>query len=312
MNHDLYKTIEELKETLSSIDSARKQVSDTVSAYAKTQTGIENYVEKLSGIEEGMEDLINRLVENESAIEQQSSSALDDLRRACQEITDKTQTTHESIVKTFTEKLNERLTRMEDSVTAFDDTITKTEGIATKLYSDLTDKSKATQEAIAQSFSESVNAKLEEMDRQISTFAEAVKHLETLGDGFRKTSDDVVSNVKTIETIRQELATSQQEQDTVLSHIEGKTTTLAKASEAQLKLLISDMSKSSASLQESLDKAKSEQVSHRQAIEKSIQELRADSTRAQIDLESKVGTNRVISVATLVLLVVLLVLQFVI
>ena len=63
MNNNLYQTIEELKNTLENIDSARKQVSDTVAAYSATQSGVQDYVDKLCGIESALKqfkDYINR------------------------------------------------------------------------------------------------------------------------------------------------------------------------------------------------------------------------------------------------------------
>ena len=43
-NNTLFKTIEQLKETLTDISSARQQVTDTVTAYALTQKEIHSYI----------------------------------------------------------------------------------------------------------------------------------------------------------------------------------------------------------------------------------------------------------------------------
>lgn len=90
MNNDLYQTIEELKDTLANIDSARKQVSDTIAAYSETQNGIQNYVEKLDGIESGLKKLIFLLQNNKVIIEQQASSAVANLQTTCNIIAEKT------------------------------------------------------------------------------------------------------------------------------------------------------------------------------------------------------------------------------
>ena len=78
-NNELFKTIEQLKETLAEISSARQQVSDTVSAYAQTQTEIHSYAKHLMEIENVLSKLISLLQNNEVTIEQQSSSVISNL-----------------------------------------------------------------------------------------------------------------------------------------------------------------------------------------------------------------------------------------
>ena len=91
MNNDLYQTIEELKNTLVNIDSARKQVRDTVAAYSATQSGIQNYVDKLHDIENALKQLVALLQNNKVIIEQQVSSAIVNLQTTCTEITTRIQ-----------------------------------------------------------------------------------------------------------------------------------------------------------------------------------------------------------------------------
>ena len=89
-NNELFKTIEQLKETLAEISSARQQVSDTVSAYAQTQTEIHSYTKHLMEIENVLSKLISLLQNNEVTIEQQSSSVVSNLKKSCDTILSKT------------------------------------------------------------------------------------------------------------------------------------------------------------------------------------------------------------------------------
>lgn len=123
MNNDLYQTIEELKNTLANIDSARKQVSDTVDAYSKTQIDIQNYVEKLIDIENGLKKIIVLLQNNKVIIEQQVSSAIDKLQNTCNIIAEKNKENQETISRSFFENLNSKLKEMESQVNAFDNSV---------------------------------------------------------------------------------------------------------------------------------------------------------------------------------------------
>lgn len=129
MNNDLYQTIEELRDTLLNIDSARKQVSDTVAAYSETQNGIQNYVEKLDGIENGLQKLILLLQNNKAIIEQQASSAVANLEAACDEIAEKNKKKQETISRSFFENLNLKLREVESQVNAFDNSVTRAESL---------------------------------------------------------------------------------------------------------------------------------------------------------------------------------------
>lgn len=89
-NNELFKTIEQLKETLAEISSARQQVSDTVSAYAQTQMEIHSYTKNLMEIENVLSKLVSLLQNNEVTIEQQSSSVISNLKKSCDTVLSKT------------------------------------------------------------------------------------------------------------------------------------------------------------------------------------------------------------------------------
>lgn len=82
-NNELFKTIEQLKETLTEVSSARQQVSDTVSAYAQIQAEIRSYTENLIGMENALSGLIALLQNQKADIEEQSESAVSKIRTSC-------------------------------------------------------------------------------------------------------------------------------------------------------------------------------------------------------------------------------------
>ena len=101
-NNTLFKTIEQLKETLTDISSARQQVTDTVTAYALTQKEIHSYAKHLKDIENALAELITLLQNNNTAIEQQTESAVSNLNRSCDQILNKTKSELSNATKKFT------------------------------------------------------------------------------------------------------------------------------------------------------------------------------------------------------------------
>lgn len=198
MNNDLYQTIEELKNTLVNIDSARKQVSDTVAAYSATQSGIQNYVDKLHDIENALKQLVALLQNNKVIIEQQVSSAIVNLQTTCTEIT----------------------TRIQKG-----------------------------QEAMSLSFSEKLSSRIQEIDRQVSVFDNSIKRAESLTKNIKDTSDNVANVVQTIKVMRQELSSSQKEQDVVLSRIEGNVSSLMASCSESVKALNDEINSKATNLQ---------------------------------------------------------------
>lgn len=130
MNNDLYQTIEDLKNTLENIDSARKQVSDTVAAYSATQSGIQDYVDKLCGIESALKQLVALLQNNKVIIEQQASSAISTLQTTCAEIIAKIQKGQENVSLSFSEKLNLGIQEIDRQVNTFDNSVKRAESLA--------------------------------------------------------------------------------------------------------------------------------------------------------------------------------------
>lgn len=267
MNNDLYQTIEELKNTLANIDSARKQVSDTVAAYSATQSGMQDYVDKLCYIENALKQLVSLLQNNKVIIEQQASSAIANLQTTCNEIT----------------------TRIQKE-----------------------------QEAMSLSFSEKLNSRIQEIDRQVSTFDYFVKRAESLAKNIKETSDNVANVVQTIKVIRQELSSSQKEQDVVLDRIEGNVSSLMASCSESTKALNNEINSKATILQNDLGQLKDSNeniiqklANNQHTILKSLDNLKNEISESKAEIEKQAKINRNIGFATLALLLLLVILHFV-
>ena len=267
MNNDLYQTIEELKNTLENIDSARKQVSDTVAAYSATQSGIQNYVDKLCDIENALKQLVTLLQNNKVIIEQQASSAITNLQTTCTEIT----------------------TRIQKG-----------------------------QEAMSLSFSERLSSRIQEIDRQVSTFDNSVKRAESLAKNIKETSDNVANVVQTIKVIRQELSSSQKEQDVVLDRIERNVSSLMASCSESAKALNDEINSKAKILQNDLGQLKDSNeniiqklANNQHTILKSLDNLKNEISESKAEIKKQAKVNRNIGFATLALLLLLVFLHFV-
>ena len=267
MNNNLYQTIEELKNTLENIDSARKQVSDTVAAYSATQSGIQDYVDKLCGIESALKQLVALLQNNKVIIEQQASSAIANLQTTCTEIT---------------AKISEE------------------------------------QEATALSFSERLNSKIQEIDRQVSTFDNSVKRAESLAKNIKEISDNVANVVQTVKVIRQELSFSQNEQDVVLGRIDGNVSSLMSSCSESAKVFNDEINSKAKILRNVLGQLKDSNeniiqklANNQHTILRSLDDLKNEISESKAEIEKRAKTNRNIGFATLALLVLLVFLHFI-
>lgn len=87
-NNELFQTIEQLKNTLSDVASARQQVEDVISAYTHTNTEINSYIENFERIEVTISAIIELLSNNKATIEQQVTSIVSEFKRSCTSIVD--------------------------------------------------------------------------------------------------------------------------------------------------------------------------------------------------------------------------------
>ena len=132
-NNELFKTIEQLKETLAEISSARQQVSDTVSAYAQTQTEIHSYTKNLMEIENVLSKLVSLLQNNEVIIGQQSETAISKLETSCNVVLDRTKVELSTISQKFAENASVNIEGMNKQIEKFSHIIEKTHQLTSKV-----------------------------------------------------------------------------------------------------------------------------------------------------------------------------------
>lgn len=122
-NNELFKSIEQLKETLAEISSARQQVSDTVSAYAQTQKKIHSYTKNLMEIENVLSKLVSLLQNNEVTIKQQSSSVISNLKKSCDTVLSKTEDELTTVSHKFAEDTAANIDSMGKQIEEFNHVI---------------------------------------------------------------------------------------------------------------------------------------------------------------------------------------------
>ena len=125
-NNELFKTIEQLKETLIGISSARQQVSETVAAYAQTQEKVHSYAENLIGIEHALSKLITLLQNNKVVIGQQSIAAISNMESSCDTLLDRTKAELSATSRMFAEHITANLDIMTNEAEKFGNTIKDT------------------------------------------------------------------------------------------------------------------------------------------------------------------------------------------
>lgn len=204
MEKELYKTIEELKDTLSEVSSARKQVSETVNAYAKTQEDIQNYINKLDGVEHCLDELILLLQNNKTVINQQASTAITNLQATCDKVVENTRSKLSEASQLFSEELSSNLRVMSNHVEEFDKAIKKASTLTNEVekmsneVSNLSSSVKYLQQELSDSQKEQNNT-LTHIDNDINSLAENCDRIITLEQevlgGVKTTSNNIIGKV---------------------------------------------------------------------------------------------------------------------
>lgn len=132
-NIELLKTIEQLKETLSDVATARDQVNETVKAYSKTQTEIHFYIENLNQIESAISSLISMLQNNKIIVEQQSINAVDNLKASCDVILNQAKSEFVATSLRFSDETGRSVNSLTTQIERFDHSIDKANTLTNKV-----------------------------------------------------------------------------------------------------------------------------------------------------------------------------------
>lgn len=149
-NNELFKTIERLKESLSEVESARQQVSDTVAAYSGTQKEIGSFVNKLNDIKIALDGLVTLLENHNVVIDKQSVQAVTILNSSCDTIIANADAKLSAATKSFRSSSETSIAKITEQLKLLEETIEKT-GTLKKEITALTTSVKALQEEFSSS-----------------------------------------------------------------------------------------------------------------------------------------------------------------
>ncbi len=192
-NNELFQTIEQLKNTLSDVASARQQVEDVISAYTHTNTEINSYIENLERIEVAISAVIELLSNNKTAIEQQLTSIVGDFKQSCTSIVSDIKKELAASTKQFDIEASRNiinLTMQIKSLEAVMDNVAKLTSIA-EIISDSTNK-----------IVNSVNAVKQELNTSQKNQDEAIKNV---GNTQISVLNHVQSSSKLLDNINKSL-----------------------------------------------------------------------------------------------------------
>lgn len=167
-NNELFQTIEQLKNTLSDVASARQQVEDIISAYTHTNTKINSYIENFERIEIAISAVIELLSNNKTVIEQQLTSVVGEFRQSCTSIVGDIKKELAASTKRFDVEANRNIVNMTKQIKSLEtvlDNLAELTSIA-EIVSDSTNK-----------IVDSVNAVKQELNTSQKIQDEAIKNI---------------------------------------------------------------------------------------------------------------------------------------
>lgn len=216
-NKQLFQTIEQLKETLSDVASAREQVSETVMAYRHIQTEIHSYIGNLNEIESAISSLVTLLQTNKAVVDQEASNAVSNLKASCDTILNQTKNELAVISQRFCDDTGRNLSTLSNQIECFDHSIDKANALTNKveetskevvsligsvkaLQEDLISTQKSQDEAIGY-----ISAKQDEVKatllRQDEVLSQNGLAIESVGESISKNSISITESLSVLSSI---------------------------------------------------------------------------------------------------------------
>ena len=286
-NNELFKAIEQLKETLTEISSARQQVNDTVTAYAQTQSELHSYTENLASIENVLSNLIVLLQNNKVLIEQQSSSVVSNLKDSCDLVLSKTKDELSVISQKFAKDTIVNIDAMKGQLEKFNNVIEKT--------GKLTDKVDKISADIIQLVSSTTALQKDFVTSQAAQ--------DMVIDNISRTQNSVSSQLKTINGTSKDIVVSLSKQENALEQQGEMLEVLSTCSNAisdniiKLNTICVDIQNSAKLIQTN--------------FHTSIEGVRKDLECAKQDIFQKIKNNQNISIIVLIVVIISIILQLV-
>lgn len=192
-NNELFQVIEQLKNTLSDVASARQQVEDVISAYTHTNTEIKFYIENFERIEVGISAVIELLSNNKVAIEQQATAIVSEFKKSCTSIVEDIKKELTATVGQFDVEVNRNIFNITVQIKSLETVVDNAAKLAsiTEIISDSTNKTV-----------DSVNAIKQELNASQKIQNDAIKHI---GDKLMSVLYQVQSSSTLLDNITKSL-----------------------------------------------------------------------------------------------------------
>lgn len=192
-NNELFQVIEQLKNTLSDVASARQQVEDVISAYTHTNTEINFYIENFERIEVGISAVIELLSNNKAAIEQQATAIVSEFKKSCTSIVEDIKKELTASVGQFDVEVNRNIVNITMQIKSLETVVDNAAKLAsiTKIISDSTNKTV-----------DSVNTIKQELNASQKIQNDAIKHI---GDTLMSVLYQVQSSSTLLDNITKSL-----------------------------------------------------------------------------------------------------------
>ena len=258
-SNDLLQSLAKLEASLNDVESAKKQVQQTVDAYSALQKQIAEYTKSLDSIKSGVHGIISDLNAQKASLGSEAMSITASLESKCNQL-----------LETLTSKL-----------AAANEVFSK-EG-----------------KAISDSFKEKTDAELTKLQQSVQTLKECTTTLESLNTSIKETLSQITQLKQGISELKQSLETSQNAQDTLLSSLQSSVDSLSDKQEQAFSEVAA-----------SIDSLKNTQ---KEAFDGVDAQFKTNSKKMDdlfTVLTKKQGTNFVISIINIVLLIVLAALVF--
>ena len=192
-NNELFQVIEQLKNTLSDVASARQQVEDVISAYTHTNTEINFYIENFERIEVGISAVIELLSNNKAAIEQQATAIVSEFKKSCTSIVEDIKKELTASVGQFDVEVNRNIVTITMQIKSLETVVDNAAKLAsiTEIISDSTNKTV-----------DSVNTIKQELNASQKIQNDAIKHI---GDTLMSVLYQVQSSSTLLDNITKSL-----------------------------------------------------------------------------------------------------------
>lgn len=234
-NNELFQTIEQLKNTLSDVSSAREQVAETVRAYSQTQGEIHSYVSNLEQIEKSIVSLITLLQTNKVVINQQSTDAVNNLKTSCDTVISHAKNEFSSTAQSFAENTARNVASMSTQINRFDKTIEKANCLTSKvenissetqqlistvsmLEQDLSESQKA-QDIVLDQIKKNQENTISSLSVQDSVLSQQISHIDAIATSITNCHADLTNGIAQISSTLADLQNSIQKVSADLQNV---------------------------------------------------------------------------------------------